>query len=80
MQIFTLKPYFAIILAATELAPYPPIENPVFAGGVMIGGGGERDSTVSEGGGAMATPVALFEISSASSSSGCYIKFEDMYF
>lgn len=62
----------AIIFAATELAPYPPIEKPglgVAAG--TAGGGGDRDSIVRDGGGAIATPAARFDISSASSSSGC---------
>lgn len=67
-----MKPYFAIIFAATELAPYPPIENPWLGIGEGAAGGGERDSIVSDGGGAIATPVARFDISSASSSSGCY--------
>lgn len=50
------------------------MENPadaVACGRALIGGGDE-DSVVREGGGAIATPVALFDISSASSSSGCY--------
>lgn len=36
------------------------------------GGGGDAVSTVNDGGGAIATPAARFDISSASSSSGCY--------
>lgn len=71
---YTLNPYLAIILAATELAPYPPIEKPTAGagGGMLCGvGGGDGVSTVSEGGGAIAAPADLFEISSASSSSGC---------
>ena len=62
-----------MILAATELAPYPPMENPD-GGGVNVDGGrggGEGVSVVSDGGGAMAAPAERFDISSASSSSGC---------
>lgn len=67
----TLNPYLAIILAATELAPYPPRENvgAIDAAGAI--GGGDGVSVVSDGGGAIAAPAALFDISSASSSSGC---------
>jgi hypothetical protein len=73
MTIITLKPYFAIILAAIELAPYPPIEKPGDGVGVgsATGGGVDGVSTVNEGGGAIAAPAERFEISSASSSSGC---------
>lgn len=70
----TLNPYLAIILAATELAPYPPREKPgagVLGVGITGGGGGDGVSTVKDGGGAMAAPAARFDISSASSSSGC---------
>lgn len=61
-----------MILAAIELAPYPPIEKPAEGEGIGAeGGGGEELSTMSEGGGAMATPAARLDISSVSSSSGC---------
>lgn len=72
-----MNPYLAIIFAATELAPYPPKEKPGL-GVAWVGiatGGGDGVSTISDGGGAIATPAARFVISSASSSSGCYQKY-----
>lgn len=69
-----------MIFAATELAPYPPIENPD-GGGVCVDGGcggGEGVSAVRDGGGAMAAPADRFDISSASSSSGCCITKKNM--